>query len=216
MKKLFCLLLSMIMLFAAMSPSCTEGSTGIVAKVTTQKGPLKLRAAAGGKGKVLAEIPNGTCILVEEEDDDWCRVLYRNQAGYCKTEFLTLLREADPAMLDYRSLQKGDKGEDVLALKRRLQELGYIRAGSELTSVYNDTTAERVTLFQRQTGITEDGVASQELQAYLFSDKAPACAQKLPSVRSRVVSQEGERRIFCGCCMGEGCPCCNFTGWITY
>lgn len=214
MKKLLCLLLSMLTLFMPAGPSYAEGSTGIVAKVTTKKGPLKLRASAGGK--VIAEIPNGTCILVEQEDETWCRVLYRDQDGYCKTEFLTLLREADPDMLNYRVLQKGDKGEDVLALKQRLQELGYIRAGSELTGVYNDVTVERVTLFQRQTGITEDGIASQELQAYLYSEKAPKCDQKLPSVRSRVASQDGERRIFCGCCMGEGCPCCNFTGWITY
>ena len=45
---------------------------------------------------------------------------------------------------------------------------------------YNDVAAERVILFQRQTGMTEDGVASQELQAYLFSDKAPVCGQTLP------------------------------------
>ena len=98
----------------------------------------------------------------------------------------------------------------------RLQELGYIRSGSDLTNVYNDVTVERVILFQRQIGITEDGVASQELQAYLFSEKAPVCGQKLPKVRSRVVSQEGSKRIFCGCCMGEGCECCHFTGWIDY
>ena len=164
---------------------------------------------------MLSEIPNGTCLLVTEENEDWCQVLYQEQSGYCKTEFLTLLRDADLALLDYRVLHKGDKGEDVLALKQRLQDLGYIRGGSDLTNVYNDVAAERVTLFQRQLGIMEDGVASQELQAYLFSEKAPVCGQKLPKIRSRVGSQ-GERRIFCGCCMGEGCECCHFTGWIEY
>ena len=127
-----------------------------------------------------------------------------------------IVHEADPSMLEYRVLQKGARGDDVLALKQRLQELGYIRSGSDLTNVYNDVTEERVILFQRQIGITEDGVASQELHAYLFSEKAPVCGQKLPKVRSRVVSQEGSKRIFCGCCMGEGCECCHFTGWIDY
>jgi hypothetical protein len=215
-KKVFVFIISAIMLFMFMTLSPAEESTGIVAKVTTKKGPLKMREKAGGEGRVLTEIPNGTCILVLQEDEIGCKVLYQDQTGYCKTEFLTLLREADPSMLEYRVLQKGAKGDDVLALKQRLQELGYIRSGSDLTNVYNDVTAERVILFQKQIGITEDGIASQELQAYLFSEKAPVCGQKLPKVRSRVVSQDGSRRIFCGCCMGEGCECCHFTGWIEY
>ena len=216
MKKLFGWLVSAIIAFVLISASSAEGNPGIVAKVTTPKGPLKMRETANEKGRVLTEIPNGTCILVLQEDKIWCQVSYQDQPGYCRTEFLTLLREADPAMLEYRVLQKGAKGDDVLALKQRLQDLGYIRSGSELTNVYNDVTAERVILFQRQIGITEDGIASQELQAYLFSEKAPVCGQKLPKVRSRVVSQDGSRRIFCGCCMGEGCECCHFTGWIDY
>ncbi len=216
MKKLFILLVSVIMAFLFISVSSAEENPGIVAKVTTKKGSLKMRETADTNGRVLTEIPNGTCILVLQEDETWCQVSFQDQTGYCKTGFLTLLREADPSMLEYRVLQKGAKGDDVLALKQRLRELGYIRSGSELTNAYNDVTAERVILFQRQLGITEDGIASQELQAYLFSEKAPVCGQKLPKVRSRVVSQDGSRRIFCGCCMGEGCECCHFTGWIDY
>ena len=216
MKKAFVFIISAMMLFLFMALSPAEKNTGIVAKVTTKKGPLKMREKEGGKGRVLTEIPNGTCVLVLQEEEISCRVSYQDQTGYCKTEFLTLLREADPSMLEYRVLQKGAKGDDVLTLKQRLQDLGYIRSGSDLTNVYNDVTAERIILFQRQIGITEDGIASQELQAYLFSEKAPVCGQKLPKVRSRVVSQDGSKRIFCGCCMGEGCECCHFTGWIDY
>ena len=216
MKKLFVFLISVITVFLYLCVASAEDQPGIVAKVTTKKGPLKMRESADTKGRVLTEIPNGTCILVLQEDEIWCQVSYQDQPGYCRTEFLTLLREADPAMLEYRVLQKGTKGDDVLALKQRLQDLGYIRSGSVLTNVYNDVTAERVILFQKQIGITEDGIASQELQAYLFSEKAPACGQKLPKVRSRIVSQDGSGRIFCGCCMGEGCECCHFTGWIDY
>lgn len=79
---------------------------------------------------------------------------------------------------------------------------------------HNDVAAERMTLFQRQTGMTEDGVASQELQAYLFSDKAPVCGQTLPRIKSRVGGSG--KRVICGCCMGEGCERCNFTGWVDY
>ena len=215
MKRLFVLAVS-ILLIAVLCVSLAEDRAGLVAKVVTKKGPLKMRVSAGEKGRVTDEIPNGTCILVLQEDEKWCRVSYRGKTGYCKSDFLILLRDADPSMLDYRVLQKGDKGDDVIALKQRLQELGYIRSGSELTNVYNDVTVERVKLFQKETGITEDGIASQELQAYLFSEKAPVCGQKLPRARTPVLSEGGGKRIICGCCMGEGCECCNFTGWINY
>ena len=159
------------------------------------------------------EIPNGTCILVTSEDGEWCEVSWGSKTGYCRSEFLVLFREADLSLLDYRVLQDGDKGEDVLALKKRLKELGYIRGSATLTNRYTKETAQRVTLFQRQAGMTEDGIAWQELQVYLYSDKAPACTQTLPRVRTKVADENN--RMICGCCMGEGCECCNFTGWVS-
>ena len=48
---------------------------------------------------MLTEIPNGACVLVTGEDETWCRVIYQGLEGYCMTEFLRFLREADPSML---------------------------------------------------------------------------------------------------------------------
>lgn len=214
--------LAALLLFCAFTAvTCAEEPeepvSGTVAKVTTPKGPLKMRAKASEKGRVICSVPNGTCLLVQDEAETWCLCRWNGKTGYCSAEYLTMLREADPGILDYRVLREGDKGEDVLALKQRLQDLGYIRSGSVLTNVYNDVLAERVTLFQRQAGMTEDGVATQELQAYLFSDRAPKCGQKLPAARSPVLSEGSSlRKEICGCCMGEGCECCGFKGWIFY
>ena len=194
-------------------PACgEEKAQGFPAKVTTEKGSLKMRKTADKKGKVIGEIPNGTCILVIGEEDEWCEVSWNSKTGYCRTEFLVLFREADLSLLDYRVLQKGDKGDDVLALKKRLKELGYIRSNATLTNRYTEETAQRVILFQRQAGMDEDGIAWQELQLYLYSDKAPVCGQTLPRIRTKVADQNN--RMICGCCMGEGCECCNFTGWV--
>ncbi len=208
-------LIAILLLWAAAVPLSAGGEENpdsMAAKVSTEKGALKLRKTAGPKGKVIGEIPNGTCILVTKEAEDWCEVNWNGQTGYCKTEFLILYRGADLSLLDYRVLRDGDKGDDVVALKKRLQELGYIRSGATLTNRYTQETAQRVILFQRQTGMTEDGVAWQELQAYLFSDKAPACSQTLPRIRTKVADKSS--RMICGCCMGDGCECCNFTGYV--
>ena len=120
MKRLFVLAVS-ILLIAVLCVSLAEDRAGLVARVVTKKGPLKMRVSAGEKGRVTDEIPNGTCILVLQEDETWCRVSYRDRPGYCKTEFLTLLREADPSILEYRVLQKGDKGDDRAFLHRNTQ-----------------------------------------------------------------------------------------------
>ena len=209
MRKIILFLLCILLLPPA------AGGAEEIAKVTTAQGPLKLRASASADARVLCEIPNGTCMQLLEEGADWCRVCWNDQTGYCSAAYLTLLRNADAALLDYRVLRQGDLGDDVLAVKQRLQELGYIRSGSELNNHYNDILTERIILFQRQTGMTETGIASQELQAYLFSDRAPVCTQTLPQIRTPVRS-DTRNRVICGCCWGEGCECCNFTGWIYY
>ena len=126
-------LIVLMILFTVAVPLSAGGEEqpdSIAAKVSTEKGALKLRKTAGLKGKVIGEIPNGTCILVTKEAEDWCEVSWNGQTGYCKTEFLILYRGADLSLLDYRVLRDGDKGDDVIALKKRLQELGYIRSGA--------------------------------------------------------------------------------------
>ncbi|MBQ9197610.1 MAG: SH3 domain-containing protein [Clostridia bacterium] len=214
-------LLSLVCLLLCLCcAALAEEGAGVVAKVTTPKGALNMRSQASMNARVTAEIPNGACLLVTEEGESWCQVAWNGKTGWCSAAYLTLLRQADPEILNYRMLQLGDKGQDVLAVKARLQELGYIRAGAELTDSYNDTLKGRICLFQQQTGMTADGVASQELQAYLFSDLAPVCTLQLPSVVSSrapaTVNNDGQNRVICGCCWGEGCECCGGTGWIYY
>ena len=79
---------------------------GIVAKVTTQKGSFNLRAKPG-KGGVIVQIPNGTCMLVLEESTEWRLCQWDGKQGYCRTEFLTFLRDADVGLLDFRILKQG-------------------------------------------------------------------------------------------------------------
>ncbi len=213
-----CLVIILLFVFCAgcFSVTCaeTDHAEGVVAKVTTRQGTLNMRAKPDRKGRVVEKVPNGTCLMVLEEAQDWCLCLWNGKQGYCKTEFLTFLRDADVGLLDYRVLKKGDRGDDGLMLKARLQELGFIRSGSVLTDTYNGILSERVILFQSQVGMTEDGIASQELQAFVFSEKAPQCTQTLPRVRSRVgTGDSGLNKEICGCCMGEGC---GYQGWIFY
>lgn len=73
------------------------------------------------------------------------------------------------ASAEYRTLKKGDTGDDVLALKERMYRLGYF-TNPKLTDSYNGTTVERVMLLQKINGFEQDGIASPELQEWIFSD----------------------------------------------
>ncbi len=216
MKKAIRIMISVLLFLAVLFPAAAEENNGVIVRVVTEnKGPLKLRASASTSSRILDEIPNGTLMLAVQQDDTWCQVIYKDREGFCKTEFLNLFPDADSSVLNYRVLKNGDKGEDVLALKRRLQELGYIRSAAALSDKYTVETKGRIVLFQRQTGMPEDGIASQELQSFLYSDQAPVCTQTLPRARTRVASGNGTNRVTCGCCMGEGCECCGYKGWVS-
>ena len=74
---------------------------------------------------------------------------------------------------EYRLLKTGNYGDDVLAVKTRLYDLGYF-TGSTLNNRYTDDTAKRVRAFQAACGLTETGEMTPALQALLFSDDAVA------------------------------------------
>ena len=72
---------------------------------------------------------------------------------------------------EYRLLQAGNYGDDVLALKTRLKALGYF-SGSNFNNRYTDDTAARVQAFEKACGLTPTGIATPALQELLFSDDA--------------------------------------------
>ena len=69
------------------------------------------------------------------------------------------------------TLAVGSKGDDVLEMKRRLQELRYIKDGS-LTKKFTDQTQTSLSEFQRMNGLNETGVLDAETRELLFSDAA--------------------------------------------
>ena len=73
----------------------------------------------------------------------------------------------------YRELKRGDRGDDVLALKDRLYELGYIYS-KNYGDDYNHNTEERIKALQKKNGLKVTGIATPELQQLIFSDQCIA------------------------------------------
>ena len=69
---------------------------------------------------------------------------------------------------EYRTLRTGDSGEDVIALKTAMYYLGYYKS-LDVSGDYNDLMAKRIRLLQKANGLPQDGVATPELQALIYS-----------------------------------------------
>lgn len=227
MKRMITLIcISILLLLQGAALAQQEQTDTQVAQVTVEKGLLNIRKKATELSSVVDRLSSGTLVTVLEKGDDFCKISVSGKEGYAKTSFLTFVH-VPPEALKYRLLKKDDSGGDVLALKQRLLELGYYRESGTMSNAYNDTCVQRVRIFQRVHRLEEDGVASQMLQYLLFSPEARANTETLPQPRRSSgfiyggASDNADWEQFmrnnpgiCGCCMGEGCECCNYTGWL--
>lgn len=66
----------------------------------------------------------------------------------------------------------GDRGEEVRALKARLQALGYFSKDTTVGGEYTESTVLAVRRFQAQNGLPETGEADARTLEALYADKA--------------------------------------------
>lgn len=81
-----------------------------------------------------------------------------------------LTEEVD--LSQYKTLEVGYKGEEVIKLKQRMVELGYFKNESSVNNTFTASTPDYIKKFQEVNGLEPDGVADPEMQALFFSDKA--------------------------------------------
>ena len=67
----------------------------------------------------------------------------------------------------YTTLKPGSKGQEVLDARMKLYELGYFKKKPTQTE-YTDSMADYVKKFEKDHGLTQDGVLSPEDQKVLF------------------------------------------------
>ena len=77
----------------------------------------------------------------------------------------------------FRTLGKGDKGADVYWLQMKLKEMGYYMG--TVTGGYYGGTQKAVKAYQKDYGLTSDGVAGTKTQKTLYADVLPASAPEV-------------------------------------
>ena len=90
-------------------------------------------------------------------------------------------------LAQYHTLNVGDRNADVLALRKRLYELGYYAKPNE-NALYTESTADVVRMFQQDCGLEETGTADPYTQALLFDDRMLAregSAQEVTYLQSK-------------------------------
>ncbi|NMD37757.1 MAG: hypothetical protein GYA87_03640 [Christensenellaceae bacterium] len=70
---------------------------------------------------------------------------------------------------NFKTIEIGDKTNIVLKLKRRLKALGYIEKNVSLSGSFTESTADAIKKVQETFGFEVDGIASPEIQTFIFS-----------------------------------------------
>lgn len=87
----------------------------------------------------------------------------------------------------YKTLQVGDKGDNVRAMQEKLQEYGYYQG--EIDGVYGNQSRQAVEQFQYMHGLTVDGIAGRHTLTVLFESDEIRPPQGAIVVRSTPEAQ---------------------------
>ncbi|MBR5985583.1 MAG: peptidoglycan-binding protein [Clostridia bacterium] len=110
--------------------------------------------------------------------------------GLQKVLFSSGAKPNQTPISQYSTLNIGDKGDAVKRLQQRLKVLNYL--SGTVDGVYGEGTADAVRLFESEYGMSQTGIATPQMQAYLFADNARANTSGNVAV-SYVTLQSGDK-----------------------
>ena len=135
---------------------------------------VKLRKVAEAEGEVILTIPAGSVVTVyDRTSNGFVKVKYDGKTGYCVETHINLANipapTPQPGAEKYTELKNGSEGAAVTALQSALAELGYLEE-EDVDGKFGRKTEDALKVFQKRNGLTQDGIASQDLQLKLYED----------------------------------------------
>lgn len=111
------------------------------------------------------------------------RFMYRKLSALCVTVILLITLFSPAASADYATLRQGSSGSDVLSMQYALKTLGYTIT---VDGKYGSATTAVVRQFQKNQGLTADGIAGSKTLTRLYSltsgiSQTPVQATPTPS-----------------------------------
>ena len=142
----------------------------LAAEGTVNTGSLVLRKSASKDSQALQTLEKGDTVTVQSQSGDWYKVRYGSYTGYVMKQYLKVTGEVENAEKAASSdaLRPGDNGSRVKSLQQSLKDLG-LYTGS-VDGNYGSGTVKAVKAFQKQQGLTQDGVVGSKTLAALEQD----------------------------------------------
>lgn len=164
-------------------PTSTNEATSAVEPTATAEATSAVKATATAETTATAEAtatagPTATVeasSTAEPVSTDASAPAQPEEEPFVPTGIMTaqmqtrILEEGIPV---YRqTMQKGDTGEEVMRLQRRLYSLGYLTANG-VDGIFGNGSETAVKSFQTRNKLEQTGIADQDMQAALFSEDA--------------------------------------------
>ena len=181
MKNRFWAVLVTILIFSLLAVSAVA-DTGVV-----NASSLNIRESASSKSDVIKVVKEGTKVEIKGTSGSWYKVSVGGKTGYAAKKYLTVSSGKNKSSAKNTSsssssesgkkqsssdgtCKKGDKGDAVKKVQKRLKELGYLTASVD--GDFGDATKNAVKSFQKNNGLTTDGVVGKKTLEKLNSSKA--------------------------------------------
>ncbi|MDD6040158.1 MAG: peptidoglycan-binding protein [Clostridia bacterium] len=140
---------------------------------------VKLRKTAEAEGTVLRMLPEGCMVeVLDRTSNGFAKVKFEGKTGYVVDTHINLADIPAPTPIPtatpvpgselYVELARGSSGTAVSALQSALAELGYLDQ-EKVDGKFGAATESALKTFQKRNGRTQDGVASADLQAFLYT-----------------------------------------------
>ena len=148
---------------------------------TTVAGKVKMRKKAVADADVIRTLlPGASVEVIDVDENGFAKIKHEGKTGYCVAGYLNLANiplptptpgpTVRPEAEKYTSVALGDANVTVETLQLALIELGYLAEG-EADGKFGGKTETALKLFEKRNGLTQDGVADQELQYLLYEGK---------------------------------------------
>ena len=147
------------------SGTSSSSVTSASGAATISGSNVNVRKTASTSGEKLYQLSKGADVEITGIAGDWYRIKTGKGEGFVLEDFL------DVFVSTSNSLKAGQTSDEIKTVQKRLIELGYLTGSAD--GNFGDKTEAAVKAFQKQAGLTADGVVGATTLKALNSSSAP-------------------------------------------
>ena len=142
---------------------------------------LNLRQHANEYSSINCELSVGSAVTITDIIGDWYYVTSGEYEGYVYSDYIEMSSGKSTSSL----LKPGMEGVAIADMQRELYSRGFF--SGPVTGYYGDLTLSAVQAFQKEAGISQDGIVGEETLALLYGDNDISTnAAKLAGIEGQV------------------------------